>query len=66
MDTPSASDPRKRIIFVLVLILLLAGVAWALYWSFSARYHETTDDAYVAGNLLRITPRVSVPWWPFL
>ncbi|CAG4882781.1 multidrug efflux system [Georgfuchsia toluolica] len=59
MNQTSNSSRRKRILSVLIVIFVLAGIAWALYWGISARYHETTDDAYVGGNLLRITPRVS-------
>lgn len=50
---------RKRILTVLTLAFVAAGLAYGAYWGLHGRYHESTDDAYVAGNLLRVTPRVA-------
>ena len=30
-----------------------------LYWAQVLRYHQTTDDAYVNGNVVQITPQIS-------
>ena len=38
-------------------MLLLASVT--VYWAQVLRYHETTDDAYVSGNVVQITPQIS-------
>ena len=49
---------RKRNFIILLIILLLAaggGVAWYLLY---ARYYETTDDAYVNGNQVTLTPQI--------
>jgi len=59
MNPPAALPHRTRILVALTVAFALAGIGYGLYWGFSARYHETTDDAYAAGNLLRITPRIS-------
>ncbi len=32
---------------------------YALYWTQILRYHQTTDDAYVNGNVVQITPQIS-------
>jgi membrane fusion protein (multidrug efflux system) len=37
------------------LLLIAYGVWWAIY----ARHFEDTDDAYVAGNVVQVTPQVS-------
>jgi membrane fusion protein, multidrug efflux system len=50
---------RKRWLAVLALIFLLAAAAWSIHWYLYARTRESTDDAYVAGNLIRVTPRVA-------
>lgn len=50
---------RSRVLVVLVLVFLLAGVGYGAYWWLHSRNFETTDDANVAGNLIRITPRVA-------
>ncbi|HZP86133.1 MAG TPA: EmrA/EmrK family multidrug efflux transporter periplasmic adaptor subunit [Burkholderiales bacterium] len=50
---------RKRLLIGLTVVVLLAGLAYGLYWYFVARHYEDTDDAYVAGNLVEITPQIS-------
>jgi membrane fusion protein (multidrug efflux system) len=58
---PPESNPakRKRLLTILALVFFLAGVIWGVRWFVYSRGHETTDDAYVAGNLVRVTPRIS-------
>ncbi|PWW07593.1 efflux RND transporter periplasmic adaptor subunit [Mangrovibacter plantisponsor] len=56
---PTRSGRRKRnlLILTLILLLLFAGVlAWYLLY---ARYYESTDDAYVSGNLVTLTPQIA-------
>ena len=54
-----ARSGRVRLIGGLCLLFLLIGAAWLGYWLFFLRFEESTDDAYVAGNLVRISPLVS-------
>jgi membrane fusion protein (multidrug efflux system) len=50
---------KRRLLLIGVLsIFIVAGAAYTLYWFLHARFHETTDDAYVGGNLVQITPQV--------
>src|SRR3569832_731913 len=37
--------------------LEIAALAYGDYWSFDARFYETTDDAYVSGNIVAVTSR---------
>jgi membrane fusion protein (multidrug efflux system) len=39
--------------------VVLAALASSAYYFGYAQYHEETDDAYVSGNLVQITPQVS-------
>jgi len=50
---------RKRWIGILVAGFATIGIAYGIYWLTDLRYLETTDDAYVAGNVVRVTPQVS-------
>jgi membrane fusion protein (multidrug efflux system) len=60
VHTPQANpEKRKRQLTILALIFLVAGVAWGIHWYLHDRNRETTDDAYVSGNLIRVTPRVA-------
>jgi membrane fusion protein (multidrug efflux system) len=38
---------------------MLCGATYGAYWAFIGRFEESTDDAYVAGNVVPITPRVN-------
>ncbi|MDR7055232.1 membrane fusion protein (multidrug efflux system) [Pseudomonas koreensis] len=60
-NTPHTGNPRKRKVMLLalavVVLLAIAGV-WA-YHEFIGRFNESTDDAYVNGNVVEITPLVT-------
>ena len=59
MKEVQQAKKKRRVLMVGVLSLfLLAGIAYGIYWFVHGRFHETTDDAYVGGNLLQITPQV--------
>ena len=40
-----------------MLIFVVVGVIFAFHWLTVGRYRETTDDAYVGGNVVQITAR---------
>nr|WP_143266547.1 HlyD family efflux transporter periplasmic adaptor subunit [Paraburkholderia caledonica] len=44
---------------LLVIVILIAAIAYGLYYFLVARFHEDTDDAYVNGNVVQITPQVT-------
>ena len=48
---------RIRIMSGLVLLFLLAGICAGAWWYLVLRCEESTDDAYIAGNILRIMPQ---------
>ena len=51
---------KRRVLLVgVVALFLCAGTAYGIYWFVHGRFHETTDDAYVGGNLVQITPQVA-------
>lgn len=50
---------RKRVLLSLTAALVVAGLAYGGYWAAYARHFENTDDAYVAGNVVQVTPLVS-------
>ncbi len=60
---PPAAPPENsgsgRRPLILLGIVVLALLAWAIYYFAFARGHVSTDDAYVNGDLVRITPQVS-------
>jgi membrane fusion protein, multidrug efflux system len=61
-DNAIAKPPNGRrtlLLSLLIGLFLAAGVGYGIYWALVARYVESTDDAYVGGNLVQITPQVS-------
>ncbi|SAL66778.1 secretion protein HlyD family protein [Caballeronia peredens] len=56
---PKQSNGKRRALMTLiVLVIIIAAVAYGLYYFLVARFHESTDDAYVNGNVVQITPQV--------
>ncbi|AOI92162.1 EmrA/EmrK family multidrug efflux transporter periplasmic adaptor subunit [Burkholderia pseudomultivorans] len=56
---PQNNGKRKRMMTLLVVVILIAAIAYGLYYFLVARFHEETDDAYVNGNVVQITPQVT-------
>jgi membrane fusion protein, multidrug efflux system len=55
---PPTNGKRRLLMTLLIIALLIAAIAYGLYYFLVARFHETTDDAYVNGNVVQITPQV--------
>ncbi|WP_454742042.1 HlyD family secretion protein [Cupriavidus necator] len=49
---------RKRMLLSLTAAVVVAGIGYGVYWGMYTRHFETTDDAYVAGNVVQVTPLV--------
>ncbi len=58
--SPPAKPLYKRPVLMTVLILLVVGgaIAGLLYW-LNARHYETTDDAFIDGHVVSVSPRIS-------
>jgi membrane fusion protein (multidrug efflux system) len=55
---PAAPKPnRRKALFTLAGVVVLAGAAWGLYDWLVASHYESTDNAYVQGNVIQITPQ---------
>ena len=57
-DANTSNNSRRRVGFVILgAVVLLAALAYGAYWFLDARFYETTDDAYVSGNIVAVTSR---------
>jgi membrane fusion protein (multidrug efflux system) len=60
-DVPQAAvpNPRRRKALVAILgVCILALAGYGTYWLLVLRYRQSTDDAYVDGNVVQITSQV--------
>ncbi|MCL1633228.1 efflux RND transporter periplasmic adaptor subunit [Luteimonas sp. SX5] len=59
--TPAPVAPkngkRRKALLILLSVVVLAAIVWTVYYFTVARWHEDTDDAYVQGNVVSITPQ---------
>jgi membrane fusion protein (multidrug efflux system) len=59
-DKPvSGRNGKRRQTLAFVGLAILAAAACGLYWGLAGRFLESTDNAYVAGNLVQITPQAA-------
>jgi membrane fusion protein (multidrug efflux system) len=59
LDMPLRKRSRKRGLAIAFGVFALAGAGYGAYWFTQLRHFERTDDAYVAGNIVQITPQVA-------
>jgi membrane fusion protein, multidrug efflux system len=56
----STLKTRRKLWLVIVAGAFVAiGAAYGAYWATVLRYSQSTDDAYVNGNVVQITPQIS-------
>ncbi|MGS0744203.1 HlyD family secretion protein [Glaciimonas sp. GG7] len=60
VETPVETKGKRRgLLIVTTVILIILLIAYGAYWFVFARHYEGTDDAYVSGNVVQVTPQVS-------
>ena len=50
---------RRRLLIRLGAVVFASALSYGLWWWFAGRFHEYTDDAYVAGHVVQITPQTA-------
>ncbi|EMO7187849.1 efflux RND transporter periplasmic adaptor subunit [Pluralibacter gergoviae] len=58
-QSPVRPGRRKRNLLILLLVLLLIAAGTLAWYLLYGRYYESTDDAYVNGNLVALTPQIT-------
>ncbi len=57
-DTMDKPTGKRRFWFVILgAVVLIGGALYGVYWLLHGRYFESTDDAYVGGNVVTITSK---------
>jgi membrane fusion protein (multidrug efflux system) len=49
---------RRSAMLAFGAVVIIAGLLYGLYWLLHARFYEATDNAYVNGNVVQITPQL--------
>ena len=55
---PKKKKSRGLMLRLLGIVVVLAAIGWGLWYFLDGRWYESTDDAYVNGNVVQITPQV--------
>jgi membrane fusion protein (multidrug efflux system) len=55
----SANRLRRRWLTLGLGSFALLGLTYGAYWAHTLRYRQSTDDAYVSGNIVQITPQIA-------
>lgn len=58
-ENQNPNTKRRQLFIYLTALFLGLFVLWLLYWLFWGQFYESTDDAYVNGNILPITAQVA-------
>ncbi|ODV15712.1 MAG: hemolysin D [Rhodanobacter sp. SCN 68-63] len=54
-----ANNRRGFFLRLLGVLVVLAAIAWTAWYFLDGRWYESTDDAYVNGNVVQITPQLA-------
>jgi len=55
----SGSPKRKKILLSIGAVFSVAAIGWSAYWAAFSRFSEETDNAYVQGNVVQVTPQLA-------
>ncbi len=55
---PAGNPKRRKALTALAAVVVVAGLGWTAYEVLVASHYETTDNAYVQGNVIQITPQI--------
>ncbi len=62
-DKVAASTPRKSsrglLLRLLGVVVVVAAIGWGFWYFLDGRWYASTDDAYVGGNVVQITPQIA-------
>jgi membrane fusion protein (multidrug efflux system) len=55
---PATNPTRKKALTAIAAAVLVIGAAYGAYYALVLNHFETTDNAYVQGNVVQLTPQV--------
>ena len=58
LPSPQGKPSRKKALAAATAAVVVAGIAYGAYWALVLNHFESTDNAYVQGNVVQLTPQV--------
>ena len=58
-QAPASSNKRRRLLLLIAAVVVVIGIAYAIWYALVGSHYQSTDDAYVAGNVVQVTPQVA-------
>jgi membrane fusion protein (multidrug efflux system) len=56
-DSAQKAERRRNGFLLFGAVIVVASLAYGAWWLLTGRFSESTDDAYVAGNIVSVTSR---------
>jgi membrane fusion protein (multidrug efflux system) len=57
--TAPSNPNRRKALTAVTVVVVVAAIAYGIYWALVLNHFESTDNAYVQGNVVQITAQVS-------
>jgi membrane fusion protein (multidrug efflux system) len=58
-EAPARNPKRKRALLAVTALVVLGAIGYGVYWWLVLSHYESTDNAYVQGNVVQITPQIA-------
>jgi membrane fusion protein (multidrug efflux system) len=55
----NGNGKRRRLMLQVASGFAVIGAVYGVYWLLAGQFHESTDDAYVAGNVVNVAPQIA-------
>ena len=55
---PAGNPARKKALLGLTALVAVAAIGYGTYWALVLNHFETTDNAYVQGHIVQLTPQI--------
>jgi membrane fusion protein, multidrug efflux system len=57
-SAPQGNPARKKALTAVAVVVVIGAIAYGAYWALVLNHFESTDNAYVQGNVVQITPQI--------
>src|SRR5690349_14766549 len=58
-QAPEGNSKRRKALTAVAALVVAGGLGYGAYWWLVLNHFESTDNAYVQGNVVQITPQVT-------